>query len=490
MLPKTIERDFVIVGSGVGGAAAAHRLNALGHSVAVVERGHVLSDAEVQGIYDQTTFHRSDIIPRDPVTRFDGKGEYQRGFPVVAGGLANVYAGVAMRMRQEEFATWPISYDELEPNYAHSEALMKISGRAGCDPTEPPRSCEFPQPLPAFQSPWPETLAKAATSMGLTPFQHPVAIDFQGGCKQCFYCSQVTCPVGVRFAPAALIQSLGAGVELFAQHDAVRFEFSADGKNVEALHAKRCGDGADVRFVGASYLVCAGGLQTPRLLGRSGLEHTALGRYLMLHILGNTIGIFRKPVRQVHSYDKVYSIADYYFDTAGAVRGLIQQDVMTPLPKLKEDAGRWGPIVERWYDRLAQFLTIAEDDAQVENHVDLGSADLRVNHQFSAADEARRRFLNKKAAAILRRAGAFWTIKAKGKSLYHICGTARMGADASDSVTDREGRVWGTDNLYVGDASLMRTSSGVNPSLTVGALALHVAESAAASLSTSQRIAQ
>ena len=52
-----------------------------------------------------------------------------------------------------------------------------------------------------------------------------------------------------------------------------------------------------------------------------------------------------------------------------------------------------------------------------------------------------------------------------------------MGRTAADSVVDRECRVHGMRNLWVADASFMPTSMGVNPSLTIAANALRVANS-------------
>ena len=59
----------------------------------------------------------------------------------------------------------------------------------------------------------------------------------------------------------------------------------------------------------------------------------------------------------------------------------------------------------------------------------------------------------------------------------HQMGTARIGADAGDGVVDPEGRVFGVDGLLVTDASVFPTASGVNPMLTIMALA-HRATSA------------
>ena len=58
----------------------------------------------------------------------------------------------------------------------------------------------------------------------------------------------------------------------------------------------------------------------------------------------------------------------------------------------------------------------------------------------------------------------------------HPLGTCRMGTDASNGVVDPEHRVFGTDNLYVVDGSVVPTSLGVNPQITIMAMALRAGE--------------
>ena len=60
-------------------------------------------------------------------------------------------------------------------------------------------------------------------------------------------------------------------------------------------------------------------------------------------------------------------------------------------------------------------------------------------------------------------------------SSQHPLGSARMGTSESTAVTDIDGRVWGTANLFVADGSLVPTSLGVNPQVTVMTLATRVA---------------
>jgi choline dehydrogenase-like flavoprotein len=55
-------------------------------------------------------------------------------------------------------------------------------------------------------------------------------------------------------------------------------------------------------------------------------------------------------------------------------------------------------------------------------------------------------------------------------------GTCRLGADARSAVADPTGEVFGVKGLFIGDASGFPTASGVNPMLSIMALAHHVAQ--------------
>jgi long-chain-alcohol oxidase len=65
---------------------------------------------------------------------------------------------------------------------------------------------------------------------------------------------------------------------------------------------------------------------------------------------------------------------------------------------------------------------------------------------------------------------------------FHIMGSARMGRSPTDSVCEPTGQVWGTPGLYVMDGSAFPTASGVNPMVTIEALAHMNARGLAAKL--------
>jgi choline dehydrogenase-like flavoprotein len=58
----------------------------------------------------------------------------------------------------------------------------------------------------------------------------------------------------------------------------------------------------------------------------------------------------------------------------------------------------------------------------------------------------------------------------------HVCGTCRFGDDPAQSVLDRNNRAHGLANLYIVDSSFFPSSGGTNPSLTIAANALRVAD--------------
>jgi choline dehydrogenase-like flavoprotein len=66
------------------------------------------------------------------------------------------------------------------------------------------------------------------------------------------------------------------------------------------------------------------------------------------------------------------------------------------------------------------------------------------------------------------------------KGTAHLLGGCRMGTDPATSVTNADGRCWDIPNLWVCDGSLFPTSAGVNPSLTIQALACRIGDRIAA----------
>jgi len=83
-----------------------------------------------------------------------------------------------------------------------------------------------------------------------------------------------------------------------------------------------------------------------------------------------------------------------------------------------------------------------------------------------------------RATECLREAGA-WDVGVERPILnggWHLLGTSRMGEDPARSVVNGWGRAHEVKNLFIVDGSIFTTSGGVNPTSTIQALALYIAD--------------
>jgi choline dehydrogenase-like flavoprotein len=128
---------------------------------------------------------------------------------------------------------------------------------------------------------------------------------------------------------------------------------------------------------------------------------------------------------------------------------------------------------------MAGLVAVAETDPRIENRVELADETdqygLRIPRVvFSYSDNDRRmqdharRFMGQ----LLEAAGGHGTWTSDDTS--HILGTCRMGSDPATSVVNADGRSWDVPNLWICDGSLFPTCGGVNPSLTIQALACRI----------------
>lgn len=471
--------DIAILGGGIAGALAAHKLVERGFHPLVIDCGVLLNTQQINEIFAEQSVLLSKYVPKAEVS-FAGKKNQKKFLPQAVGGLARFYAGVSLRMREKEFEQWPFPYSDIEAFYSEAEKLLSVSGKSRETLWEPHRSADFPLPLPPM-SELSKILFHGAEKSGLKPFQHPFAIDFTH-CKRCNYCNQVPCPVDAKWSPDRILVKLHKEGKITLWDEStvkeVLWEKNSPQLEVTGLIVEKKGQRVEVEA--GKYLVTAGALTSPLLLIQSGLQahFPLLGTHLMTHCLGLVMGVFPKQISAENDFHKWFSVDDFYFEENGEVRGLIQQDHLTTWERVVGRFPEWlQPIIEFFYYRTCQLLIIAEDEPQKANRVDAqpGSKGIRVHQNFSPKDLQKRKFLTKMAKKIMRKSGALFSLDFAGQSVYHACGTARMGTSPENSVTNAQGQVWGSKNLYIGDASTFSTSSGVNPSLTIAANALRIA---------------
>ncbi|MDP2496637.1 MAG: GMC family oxidoreductase [Candidatus Palauibacterales bacterium] len=522
MTRDATDYDVVVVGSGFGGTLAAGPLVDAGLDVLLVERGPWVPRGphnwDPDGTLEVTPYHSADG------RRAGGPG---RGGEVATtacvGGPSVFYGGVSFRFREEDFdpgpeitgdsgARWPLGYRDLRPHYARAERILGVTGRAGDDPTEPPREGPYPAE-PGELSAVSRGLAETARGMGLRPFRLPLAINRgqDGGrtsCVDCNTCDTFACAVGAKndLAVSVLPDLIRRGLEL--RPNTAVTDLDAAGGRVREVELVDRRTAVRSSVSARAVVLAAGALGTPRLLMASGLRDRnlaggAVGRYLTRHCSAIAFGFFPGVPDDHDVFHKQVGINDFYFgDPGGSARtngggrgrrtnggpepsklGNLQQ-VQTPANGVIRSAlpDALANALQPAARRLVGLLALAEDAPREENRVELdpsredatGLPEIAVHHTYAGRDLAARDALIDRARTILRRAGAAFSYTHEIDTFSHALGTVRMGEDPETAPLAPDGRYRGVENLWVTDGSALPTSGGVNPSLTIAANALRV----------------
>jgi choline dehydrogenase-like flavoprotein len=506
--------DNIIIGSGFGGAFAAYALARAGREVLVVDRGVWVERDE--SCWDEQRLHLDDpplYRGRTPIEVDQRDGRLEQDWPYdTVGGMATFYGCASFRMREQDFAgspvvgstgrerAWPLDYDALAPHYDEAERLLGVSGARGEDATEPPRG-EFPQPPPAELPEHSRRVWQASEELGLNPFHLPLAINFDGHhgknpCSQCHTCDHFLCKLEAKNEPSVSVLPLAmaAGARVAAATRAVRIETGGDRVTAVELVDQRSGERK--RVTTERLILAAGGIGTPHLLLASGIAVEAdgrnlIGRNLMRHCNGVMVGVFPFRTNKRKVLQKLIGIGGCYFgDPAGngakpvGPWGMLQEIAIVGKGTIK----RHSPfglknLAATISPYTSGLICIAEDLPQPDNRVLLGDQRdtfgmpmARIHHRYHARDRAALAGLYRVAKRVLRRAGA-WMFRAQPiETFSHVLGTCWMGDRRDRSVVDRDCRLWGLRNLYITDCSALPSTGSVNPSLTIGANALRVAQ--------------
>jgi gluconate 2-dehydrogenase alpha chain len=544
------ECDAVVVGSGPGGATAADVLTGAGWSVVVLEKGrnHLLSLEAPYGPLghfsnDEVKLFRRHFLGPDPLVeprtfrRSEDDGDRLfvgdvNNLPSTVGGGGVHADGKLPRFRAVDFRTaselgpvegaavadWPFGYDDLEPCYAEAERLVGVAGLAGANPFAEWRSGPYPMP------PGPDMFAAvltsaAATRLGYHPYPAPTGVnsvpyDGRPACNNCGHCGFYGCPIEAKGDPVAPLRNALRTGRCEIRPESYVTEVVLDGTGRRARGVRYLDAAGAEHEVAARHVVLAcGAFETPRLLLRNGIGNSSglVGRFLMFHFQTLVVGSF--PFRlHGHRGRSVTHLHDDHLIVDTASRA---QARANGLPWFRagivEHGAAAGPILEAIHlppgelhsrlmvespmrDRMAVFTVQGEDLPQATNRVDLdpqvrdarGLPAGRVTYRPHVHELAASRYVAPQLQAVMRDAGAEWTIVAtsppvdggRGGALgeaaasKHVMGTCRMGNDPTASVVDPWQRFWDVENLLCTDSSVFPTSTGYGPTLTIVALAI------------------
>lgn len=508
--------DVIIIGSGPGGASVAHRLAPSGKRILLIERGDYLKRSRgnwnAQSVFVDGAYQANE-------TWFGRDGErFHPGLHYFVGGNSKVYGAALLRMRERDFGevrhkggvspAWPLGYDVFEPYYDQAERLFHVHGQRGEDPNEPP--CSAPYAYPAIShEPRIQALSDALTRIGLHPFHLPLGIllDEKDGkveptspCIRCDAFDGFPCPLNAK-ADAQTIcvdPTLEAhpNVTLMTNTYARRLATDAAGRAITDVVVTREGD--EQRLSADIIVVACGALSSALLLLRSANEKhpdglangsSQVGRNYMRHNQSVLMALSR--TRNDTVFQKTLAVSDYYFgaDDWDYPLGLIQMCATSHGAQIRGEALPswlgWTPKApfEAMARQSMDFWLSSEDLPRPENRIrydgervvlDTVPGDLEAHHR-----------LRKKLEQMLTKADARPILLDRnlylGKDIpiggtAHQAGTARFGVDPASSVLDLDCKAHELDNLYVTDASFFPSIGAVNPTLTIIANALRVAE--------------
>ncbi|WP_336744009.1 GMC family oxidoreductase [Aureimonas altamirensis] len=507
--------DIIVIGSGVGGGTVGRSLAESGLSVLFLEKG--------------TAGYRREETPLDTIFLDDPEQRLLRGFwpdkitadlsgvrrdffaPLGAGvgGTSVFYAATLERPEPHDLdedeahphptGGWPVSFREMLPWFDEAQRLYRVQG-------SPVPHEAFPAPnvtRPAPPSPGDKAIMTRMEAGGLHPYQLHSAIAEPTNCQNC---AGRKCPrpckmdgrsVGVEPAVAT------GNATVLERCEVVELKAGTDG--VEGVVARH--NGRTITLSGRHIVLAAGALSSPRLLLDSvsdawpdgiGNRHDLVGRNLMFH-LNELFALFPKRSEAYAEASKSVGFRDFYFRD-GVRYGMVQsmglnagygaiahhlklmgdRSVLRGLPGRAKATSAIAAAVAPILGQAKMFVGLLEDLPYHGNRVVRDAnrtGRIQIEYGFAPELLERRqsfRQLIRKSVPGLR--SIFLTHEPE-PNFGHPSGTLRMGRTAADSVVDRECRVHGMPNLWVADASFMPTSMGVNPSLTIAANALRVANS-------------
>jgi choline dehydrogenase-like flavoprotein len=510
--PATLEADVVVVGSGAGGGVIAAELTGTGRSVVVLEAGPFVDETTMPT--DELDAYDRLYLDHGLLTTWDGSVTMLAGATVGGGTVVNWMTSIPVPT--DIRAEWAAEHGIDGIDGAEFDAdIAAIEAELGVAPSTV---------IPAKD----QVILRGAAALGWEAAAIRRNAAECGDCGSCpFGCPRGAKQSGIRVHLAAAHEG-GARIVERARATRVLIE-AGRAVGVEAIvgladHGESSRPAARRLVVRApQVVVAAGALRTPAVLLASGLDHRAIGRHLRLHPVPVIAGVFDDPIdmwlgtmqaaRSLQFGSGEPGRNGYAIESAPGHPGLIA----LALPWEGTDAH--ADLLRR-IRHVSPLIAITRDGGEGRVRPTRAGR-VRIDYRLDAIGVATMRHATVSMAGILRAAGARSMLVAgtpppwhgqdgfapgqeersfaafeealrtfdfgpNRGSIFsaHQMGSARMGAAAADHACDPRGRVRAggamVGGLYVGDGSLFPTAIGVNPMITIMALARRVARTVVA----------
>ncbi len=458
--------QVLVIGSGAGGATTATVLAEAGFDVLIVEEGAWVEQASVVpfSLDQMERQYRSGgvtvALGRPSIAYTEGR---------CAGGGTEINSGLYRRPSEATMERWRTDYAIRD--FGDAEFF------ATCDEVEQALSV---QTVPGRHTPASERLRRGADALG---WQHdeiprwmtyPEGDDAAAGRRQ-------------SMTRTYLPRAVDAGARLLCEHRVDRLIVDR-GRAFRAQLRRPDGGPATVDF--EHVIVCAGAIQTPALLQRSGFRGL-VGRALAVHPTVKLSARFDEAVNVVDDVP-VHQVKEFApelsFGGSASHPGLVALALTDNWMEMRDAVTAW-PEIAVYYAAITsqgrgRVLAIPGlEDPLVTYRLTRRDRDLLGQGLARLAlvmleAGARQVFPAFKGAPIvssradLAELTGRFSATAASVMTVHLCSTVPMGSDRSKAAADSFGKVFGSDNVYVNDASLLPDAPGVNPQASVMAVSL------------------
>ncbi|KAI9273076.1 hypothetical protein BDA99DRAFT_499962 [Phascolomyces articulosus] len=504
--------DVIIIGTGAGGGVSAAELSKSGYSVLLIEKSKYLHESELKlnereaypALYEQSGAVRTE----------DG------GVVMVAGsafgGGTTVNYSVSLKLPytvREEWAKKHGLPHFISPKFSND--LDRVYDRIGAS-TE---GIKHNGPN--------KVMINGCRKLGYNVFDIPQ--NTGGHSHECGWC-YCGCSDGIKNGTMNtwLRDAEQHGARFLDRTKVLRVLVNKNNKERQATGVECLVDHGDqkkmIRIYAKRVISSAGSLHTPGVLQRSGLVNSNIGRNLRLHPGSIIFGFFDEPI-DMHMGSIVTTGSEFNGDLSKDGYGLILE-IPTISPSFMGSLLPWrgsfkhkqlmlryrfaSPLVPLLREHDSVGTVNYDENGDVSINYDLTTSDRKKlvgglvrtclimcaagareihtgqlgvepfvfrEHEEIRVDNRRfQRWINRVEEFGLPTKGNITLVSA------HQLGTCRMGNSPDTSATKPTGETWEVNNLYVADASLFPTASGVNPMVTTEAIAIHVAANVVESL--------
>ena len=503
-------KNAIVVGSGVAGTVLARRLLETGeYRIRMLEAGPAFKTGDRRLWLDHMQTAGDTYAPFIDDPRDDNELFGLRGSRLfMQGGTTNHWGGLTPRFKPEDFelysrtgygVDWPISYEDLAPYYTKAEHALGITGDSDND--DPPRyGDKFPFAHTDYTM-GDKLVIEALESLDLG-YGHMALARNGDRCITTGTCDY--CPVSARYAASfdneMLRQQYPDRFELLTEVPVTRLLMK--GKLIcRGVEYLSLADGETHTLEAEQVFVSCGTIESCKLLLASanpdwpegiGNDSGHVGRHLLGHPVmfaagvrpGNSQGIgrelgFGSLISRHFDTPEWQRKGKMWFSGGVGITDSIEAQILDKVPRAQIRRNIEGGLLFDVGGEMEQF-------EKPENRVRLGNA--RTRHglhtteievgvhevNLKTRDEYLQIFID-----VLKAAGCTDdSIETGGLNPdgAHASATCRMSQSDADGVVDPNLQVHGTDNLYVCSNAVFPSIAAANPTLTVSALAIRLAE--------------